>query len=130
MFAGVIRSEKVTTVHDREVNLAVVIEVLGNNARWISADRITNRTRERNRSRRALVDEDRNSAIGQIRNCDVGLIASFAISAEVSQHQPVWICSDWNIRRRLKCAVAITFQNRNIIVENVGDNDVLLAVSC
>src|SRR5438132_13859687 len=107
MFASVIRSEEVTGVDDGEVDLAVVIEVLCNNARWISTDRITNRTRERNRSRRALVDEDRNSAIGQIRNCDVWFIVSFAISTEVSQHQRVWICSNCDVNRQLKCAITI-----------------------
>src|SRR5438477_10137416 len=109
MFTCVIRSEEVTGVDDGEVDLAIVIEVLGDNTGRIGADRITNRTREANRTGRALVDEDRNSAISQIRNRDVGFVASLAISAEVSQHQRVWICSNWNIRRRLKCAIAITF---------------------
>src|SRR2546430_2201964 len=130
MFAGVIRSEEVTGVDDGEVDLAVVIEVLCYNTRWISTDRIANRTREANRTGRALVDEDRNSAISQIRNRDVWFIVSFAISAEVSQHQRVWICSNWNIRRRLKCAIAITFQDRDVVIEDVGDYDILFAVSC
>ena len=95
MFAGVIRSEKVTTVHDREVDLAVVIEVSGNNSRWMSADCITNRTRELNLTGRALVNEDRNSAVGQIRNCDVW----FAVAIKVCKCNSVWICSNCDINR-------------------------------
>src|SRR6266404_8656255 len=130
MFACVVRSEEVTRVEESEVDLAVVIEVLCHNTRWISADRITNRTRELNRSGRALVDEDRNSAVSQIRNCDVWFAISFAISTEVSHHQSVWICSNGDVNGRLKGPIAVPFQDRYIIIEDVRHNDVLLAVAC
>ena len=84
MLATVIRSKEVAGVDDGEIQFPVVIEILCDNTGRIGADRITNRIRELNRTRRALVYEDRNSAISQIRNCDIGLVISFAISAEVS----------------------------------------------
>src|SRR5438445_5168765 len=102
MFAGVIRSEKVTTVHDREVDLAVVIEVSGNNSRWMSADCITNRTRELNLTGRALVNEDRNSAVGQIRNCDVWLVMQSALIQRSEEHT-----SELQSRQYLVCRLLL-----------------------
>ena len=105
MFSSVVGTKEIARTDDREVQLSIVIEIGRDHSVRISAHRVIDRSLETQRTRRALVDEDRNVVIDQVRDRDVDL----AVAVEISEDEGVRICSHWSGNCRLKGAVTISF---------------------